>query len=250
MVKFDLQNKISLFTCEAPDLEQISILPNQFRIIFVLAGEGNVLLDNDLIEYDQNNILLVRPEEQIIFFANEKTKVFIIEGDIFKNTSLKPGRPANGFANLFKHIQYIFFKSDSARCITIKSDADQNSVNNLILLITLEIDYNRKSSEEIIKNSVFLLINILESNLHDFKHTLNQPVRHEEVDLILNYIKEQIHKNKEVNVKEIENHFKSTITNIDRGIMAKTGLSFKNFVVKSKVEHFKNRLLKIQVYPV
>lgn len=248
MLKFDLQNKISLVICDALDLGQISILPNQFRIIFVINGMGNAILDDDLNEYNKDNIFLVRPEQKLGFLPNEETQVFSIICDIFKNTSLKPGRPANGFANPFKHIQHIFFKSDSARCITIKNDADQNSVNSLIKLLELEIGYNRKSSEEIIKNSIFLLINILESNLVDFEHIADQAVQYEEIDDVLNYIKGQISKNKEVNIKEIQSHFKSTINNIDHGIMAKTGLSFKNYVVKSKVEHFKNRLLKINIY--
>ena len=247
MQKFDLQNRLYLVSGEGENLENVPSWSNQFRIVFVCTGTGTATLDGDSFRYDAGCLFFLKPRQKFYFSTLEKNEVFALYFRHLPVTSgISPGA-IDGFSNFYKHLQYIFVTMQATQAVRINGGSDQNAVENLIHLIVVEMSDIQKTSGEIIKNGVFLLISILLRNLNNPKQIKSEAVYHPEIDSILNYIKEQISQNKKVDLTDIENRFHMRTESIEKGVIAKTGLSFKKYIVKSKMDLFKNRLLKIDV---
>jgi hypothetical protein len=248
MIKeFGLENKLSLFICDAGELTKVLNVTDRFRVIFVLDGNGSVTLEDELFSYRKDNIFFVSSGQKFSFRPLEKTHVFVMVLDLSRSSGIKPQKPISSFKSLFNHIQYIFFTLDLTQGMSVVNETDQNSINSLIRLIVVEINNSQSSSPEIVKNTIFLIVNILSRNLNDSSYVKNETICHDETDKILEYIREQVHQNKKVDIRDIGTQFNLGMSSVDKSIIAKTGLSFKKYLIKSKMERFQNRLIKINV---
>jgi len=245
MQKFDLQNELYLLRGEAEDLENVSAWNNHFRIVFVRGGNGTAVLDEDSFNYDTGNIFFIKPRHKFHLIPLVKTGIFAVNFKHLPDAPALSAGPVDCFSNLYKQLLHIFVKTNSTQAIGINVCTDYTALDSLIHLLIIEMDDIQKSSGEIIKNATFLLINILGRNLSESKQIKTESVFHPEIDSILIYIKEQLSKDNKVDLRDIGNRFNVEIGSIDRSMIAKTGLSLKKYIVKLKMDLFKNRLLKV-----
>ena len=245
MQKFDLQNELYLLRGEAEDSENVSAWNNHFRIVFVRGGNGTAVLDEDSFTYDTGNIFFIKPKQKFHLIPLIKTGIFAVNFKHLPDASALSDGDVDGFSNLYKQLLQIFVTTNSTQAIGIIVCKNHIALDSLIHLLTIEMDDIQKSSGEIIKNGTFLVINILGRNLSESRQIKTESVYHPEIDSILIYIKEQLSQNNKVDLNDIENRFNVGMSSIDRSMIAKTGLSLKKYIVKLKMDLFKNRLLKV-----
>ncbi len=243
-MEFKFLNNLTLVNCEGKNLDLIRDFTLQYRIVFVQEGTGTLTIDSAETQYEKDCIFFIKSGQEFHLIHSENTCLFVM---LFENlpvtTKISPGA-IQGFADLYKNVQFFYFTINITQTLVISNSTDRLFINYLIELITFEMESNQDTSEGIIKNSIFLLVNIIARNQKDFieipKTILLQP----ETDAILGHINEQVGLDVKVDIEDVSRKFGLGASSVDRRIMAKTGLSFKKYVVRTKMDLFKSKLLK------
>jgi len=218
---------------------------NFYELIYILEGKGTHILNDHKKEYCKGSLFLLTPEDYHSFVIEEKTSFCIITFNriyFSKEYSLKTD--LLDFSELFRKIEMIFYNSNNSNNELIKNEADKIYIEVLIQKLIEEVSQKRFFYENIIQNTVFLLLNIIARNIQEnlsasFKINNSKS----EIGDILTYIQKNIYQKDKLTIEAIATYFYKSKNYISEYFKSETGESLKSYISKYKINLVKNRLM-------
>ncbi|WP_159466707.1 hypothetical protein [Dyadobacter sp. 3J3] len=244
MEKLNIHNKCILASLEANELELLYPYSDRLRVIVILEGSGKVTLDTVSSSYQKDSIFILRAQQNISFQTFVKTKIFTIISGSSPKSALKDKPYITTFSTMFGQIESLVSNKSFVQGKVMERSIDRESANQIIKLITHEMQNRPDSNKEIIRNGVFTFIHILDRNIQYVRKHIPVLQFHPETDQILEYIKRQLQLNNKFDIQEIASSFKVSEDCISEILIARTGFTFKKFIVKYRTDLFKSKLLK------
>lgn len=247
MEELNIHNKCILASLEANELEALCPYSDRLRVIVILEGNGKAMLDKVPYSYQKDSIFILRERQNISFQTLGRTKMFTIISGLSPKSISKEKPYVTTFSTMFGQIESLVSNKSFVQGKILERSIDRESASQIIKLITHEMQNRPDSYKEIIRNSVFTLIHMLDRNIQYVRKYI--PVRqfHPETDRILEYIKRQLQLNNKFDIQEVASSFNLSEECINESLIAKTGFTFKKFIVKYRTDLFKSRLLKMDV---
>lgn len=247
MEELNIHNKCILASLEANELKSLCPYTDRLRVILILEGYGKAMLDKIPYSYQKDSIFILRAQQNISFQMFERTKMFTIISGLSPKSALKEKPYVTTFSTMFSQIESLVSNKSFVQGKIIERSIDRESASQIIKLITHEMQNRPASYKEIIRNSVFTLIHMLDRNIQYVRKHI--PVRqfHPETDRIMEYIKRQLKLNNKFDIQEVASSFNVSEECVNESLIAKTGFTFKKFIVKYRTDLFKSRLLKMDV---
>jgi AraC-like DNA-binding protein len=237
VLEFDIQNKLTLVSCDSQEIDQLSAYSNRFRLVFVIDGTGAALLGEELFRYEKDSFFLIEPKNELEFMPSQRTRILVMIFGLFRSAKSRPGEPTTSFSNLYQRVQRIFLEKNISQGMRISDEADRNSVSRLIPMLGNELLHPQGYSKEIAINFVFILVNVLARNIENASGgSVNR--YDQETNRILNYTKEQVQQNARFTIKDIARGLNISEYNLNKIVIKGTGGTLKSFIAKCQVELF------------
>jgi AraC-like DNA-binding protein len=141
-------------------------------------------------------------------------------------------------------MEYIFHNEYRLKGNIITRDNDKQWVRLLIERILWEKEQNEYGKEEMSKNIVFLLLNLVSRYIQEqsiFQLKTGRALR--VVREITNYIHQNIYNKENIKVENIARYFHKSKDHISLYFRKQTGTTLKSYIVSYKLELAKTRLL-------
>ena len=247
MEELNIHNKCILASLESSELESLCTYRDRLRVIVILEGSGKATINDAPYSYQKDSIFILRPHQNISLQTFGKTKIFSIISGLSQKSATREKPYVTTFATMFGQIESLVSNKLFVQGKIMERSIDRESANQIIKLITHEMQHRPDSYKEIIRNSVFTLIHMLDRNIQYVRKYI--PVRqfHPETDRILEYIKRQLQLNHKFDIQEVASSFNISEECVNESLVARTGFTFKKFIIKYRTDLFKSRLLKMDV---
>ena len=247
MEELNIHNKCILASLEANELDALRPYSDRLRLIIMLEGNGKAIVDKVPYGYQKDSIFILRERQNISFQTLGKTKMFTIISGLSSKSPSKEKPYVTTFSTMFGQIESLVSNKSFVQGKVLERSIDRESANQIIKLITHEMQNRPDSYKEIIRNSVFTLVHMLDRNIQYVRKYIPARQFHPETDRILEYIKRQLQLNNKFDIQEVASSFNLSEECINENLIAKTGFTFKKFIVKYRTDLFKSRLLKMDV---
>lgn len=247
-IKFSVRKKFHLFQSRTRVWETNPTQLDHYRIIFILSGEGQFILNGTMCSYSRNGILFLKPGQQPVFQEDKDTEIFVIafdtylEDDFQKKKKLSPD-----FADTYKLAENLCNGIRLSQGQSITNDRDSQTVNYLISQIAFEVTQRPASHVKLIRGSIEMIVTILARNNFESKKTEEKTSRQVLTEHMIEYLRNELHQNKSIRVPEFLFRFNVSEEVANLCILNQTGMSLRNFIFKYKSDLFKSRMLKVDV---
>jgi AraC family L-rhamnose operon regulatory protein RhaS len=215
-----------------------------FELIYVLKGSGIHQINAGNYNYEKGNLFLLTPEDEHTFKPLSATAFFIIDftKNFFLQRSHKEQRLANA-SDLFEKLEYIFHNQERLKGDVITGEKDKEFAGILIERLIAEKQNPTKEPDNLPKNIVFLLLDLIARSIrqqivYPLKRARTQQMIHE----IINYVQQNIYYNDLIKIEQIAAHFHKTKDYISLYFKKQTGINLKDFIINYKLELVKTRL--------
>jgi len=216
-----------------------------FELIYVLNGSGIHQINANNYHYEKGNLFLLTPEDIHTFQPLAATAFFII--DFTKNFFLQRSNKEHRVtptSDLFEKLEYIFHNQERLKGDVITGEKDKEFAGILIERLIDEKQHPSKEPDNLVKNIVFLLLDLIARSIrqqivYPLKRARTQQMIHE----IINYLQQNIYYNDLIKVDQIAAHFHKTKDYISLYFKKQTGINLKDFIINYKLELVKTRLL-------
>jgi AraC family L-rhamnose operon regulatory protein RhaS len=216
-----------------------------FELIYVLKGSGIHQINSNNYNYEKGNLFLLTPEDVHTFKPLTDTAFFII--DFTKNFFLQRSNKEQRFtasSDLFEKLEYIFHNQERLKGDVITGEKDKEFAGILIERLIAEKQDPAKEPDNLTKNIVFLLLDLITRSIrqqivYPLKKARTQQMIHE----IINYLQQNIYYNDLIKVEQIAVHFHKTKDYISLYFKKQTGITIKDYIINYKLELVKTRLL-------
>jgi AraC-like DNA-binding protein len=216
-----------------------------FELIYVLQGSGIHQINANNYNYEKGNLFLLTPEDEHTFKPLAATAFFII--DFTKNFFLQRNNKEQRFttsSDLFEKLEYIFHNQERLKGDVITGEKDKEFAGILIERLIAERQNPAKEPDNLAKNIVFLLLDLIARSIrqqivYPLKRARTQQMIHE----IINYLQQNIYYNDLIKFEQIAANFHKTKDYISLYFKKQTGINLKDFIINYKLELVKTRLL-------
>ena len=241
MKALSLYEEFDIVTYEAKEWGFETHKHNFFEIVYVLEGSGMHILNDNGYEYTQGSLFLLTPNDYHFFEIQTFTKFCIIS---FNEIYFSKIKESNDFSELFKKLEIIFYTASSFQNELINNEDDKQFTDLLIKRLLSEMKNKDFLCQIVIKNSVFLLLNIIARNIQQrLSVSLKSNSLKSEIGEIIFYIQQHIYQNEKLRIAAIAEHFFKSKNYISQYFKENTGESLKEYILKCKLSLVKNRLL-------
>ncbi|NIJ52494.1 hypothetical protein [Dyadobacter arcticus] len=247
-IKFHARKKFHLLQSKTRNWESNPEHLEHYRIIFVMSGEGNFILNNQMRGYSRQGIILLKPGQRLLFQEDRETEVFMIAFDscLAENFQGKKALTPN-FADTYKQAENLCTNNRLTQGRPLQSEHDGQTIAYLIQQMSFEVMQRSASYIKLIQGSVELFVTVLARNNFESKKTEEKISQQTLADAIIEYLRNELHLNKNIRIPELLLRFNISEEGANLCIMNQTGMSLRNFIFKYKADLFKSRLLKVDV---
>ena len=247
-VRFSAHKKFHLFQCRTKVWESWPELLNHFRIVFILSGKGQFILDRKMYSYASNGIIFLKPDEHPIFQEDKDTEVFVIAFDTYLSEDFQKKKVHSpDFADTYKQAENLCSELRLQQGRPLNNVRESQTISFLINQISFEITQKPASHIKLTKGSIDLIMTILARNNFETKKTEEITSQQSLTDSIIEYLRNQLDQNKSVRVQELLLHFNVAEEVANLCVLNQTGMSLRNFIFKYKSDLFKSRMLKVDI---
>ncbi|KQS31545.1 hypothetical protein [Dyadobacter sp. Leaf189] len=248
VVKFSAHKKFHLLQCKTNCWESTPEHLSHYRIIYVLSGEGQFVLDGRIHSYLPAGIIALKPGQQPVFDENKGTEIFVFAFDSYLATDFHTKKAMDAdFADTYKHAENFCNNSRLTPGKPLRNVRDSETIHYLVNQIAFEITQRQSSHIRLIKGSMDLIVTILARNNFEVKRTEEKSTEQVLTDRIVEYLRSELNQNKTIRVPELLFKFNISEEAANLYILNRTGMSLRNFIFKYKSDLFKSRLLKVDV---
>lgn len=242
--ELNILDKFTLISCEAQEFGSVSSLGNRSKIVFVMEGSGVTTSGDEFYEYEKNSFFLLHPDKALNFKMTSRTTLFAIAFGNYTSRSRQQRTINTGFSSLFRQVEQIFSNKRFRQGSIMERETDRQSVCQLVLQMGFEMT-QLPINKAIIKNCVFLFIEMVLRNQSYPPKIAQDNAYHPETDRIIDYIKRHIQQNRKITIQQVSEQFDIPEKVINESLIRRGGLTFKQIVLKHKTDIFKSRLLNI-----
>ncbi|WP_031526567.1 hypothetical protein [Dyadobacter crusticola] len=248
VVKFSAHKKFNLLQCKTNCWESTPEDLLHYRIIYVLSGEGQFVLDGNIYSYSPAGLIALKPGQQPVFEENKRTEIFIFAFDNYLATDFHTKKARNAdFADTYKQAENFCNNNRLTPGKPLRNERDSETVNYLVNQISFEITQRPSSHIRLIKGSIDLIVTILLRNNFETKRVEEKSTEQVLTDRIVEYLRSELNQNKTIRVPELLFKFNISEEAANLYMLNRTGMSLRNFIFKYKADLFKSRLLKVDV---
>lgn len=247
-VKFNIHKKFHLLQCKTRNWEASPADLLCYRLIFIVSGQGQFVLDGKIHSYAKSGLIFLKPDQQPVFQEDRGTEIFIIAFDTYLAYDFQKKKASDpDFADTYKQAEKLCSDYRLTQGKPLPNDRDGQTIAYLINQIAFEITQKPSSHLKLIKGSIDMIVTILARNNFETKKTEEKPTQQMLTERIVEYLKTELNHNKTIRIPELLMHFNISEEVANLCMMNRTGMSLRNFIFKYKADLFKSRLLKVDV---
>lgn len=215
-----------------------------FELIYVLQGYGKHIINGNQFEYQKGDLFLLNTNDQHSFKTVAPSELCIIDftGSFFAfiRNDKKINYQTNGY---FEQMEFIFHNQYRLKGNIVTSENDKQLTDTLIKRLLWEKEQNEYGKEDVSRNIVFLLLQLITRYIHE--HSIF-PVKTKRaqrvVRNIINYIHQNIYSKENIRIQNIASHFYKSKDHLSLYFKKQAGITLKNYILSYKLELAKTRL--------
>ncbi|WAC13991.1 hypothetical protein ON006_08505 [Dyadobacter pollutisoli] len=247
-MKFSVRKKFHLFQSRTRIWETSPAQLDHYRIIFILSGEGQFILDGTMYSYTGHGIIILKPGQQPVFQEDNGTEIFMIAFDTYLSDNFQKKKAFSpDFADTYKLAENLCNGFRISQGHSIANERDSKTIHSLIRQITFEVAQRPASHIKLIRGSIEMIVTILARNNFETKKTEEKTSRQVLTEHMIEYLRNELHQNKSIRIPEFLFRFNVSEEVANLCILNQTGMSLRNFIFKYKSDLFKSRMLKVDV---
>jgi len=216
-----------------------------FELIYILQGEGKHIINGNQFEYKKGDLFLLNTDDQHTFKTAIPTELCIIDftGSFFTfiRSDEKRNYQSSGF---FEQMEYIFNNQYRLKGNIVTNENDKQLTEILIERLLWEKEKNEYGKDEVCRNIVFLLLQLITRCIHTHSIFPVKTKRAERVVRdIINYIHQNIYNKENIKIENIARRFYKSKDHISLYFKKQAGITLKDYILSYKLELAKTRLL-------
>lgn len=215
---------------------------NFFELIYVVAGTGIQIINDNTFQYQKGNLFLVTPKDVHSFEILTPMKFFFLR---FNEYYIK-ANSQNGQMETVLRMEYILQNASHRPGCILKNHIDKPLIASLVESIineqTNQQIYHQKVTE--IVNTIITVVarNIALKLPKNIKETTGEMVLE-----ILHYIQENIYDPKQLKAEIISEHFNISLHYLGKYFKKQTGETLQEYISNYKLRLIEARLLNSDI---
>ncbi|MBW1297788.1 AraC family transcriptional regulator [Aquimarina litoralis] len=209
-----------------------------FEILFIKEGSGTLVINKHRVEYQENQVFILIPNDEYNFEIEKPTTVSAIKflnsffGDMLSNEYEIQRK------QWFKKIETILHGADRTSNLDFRSKSDENSI--FLLFTVLRNEYNEENlvSEAVLKSTLHSILHIISRNV-SFVYS---DIKDSKIQSIINYIHYHIHDSEKLSKKALADQFYMSENYISEYFKNKMGIGLKKYIINYKLKMAETRL--------
>ncbi|KUJ61521.1 transcriptional regulator [Flavobacteriaceae bacterium CRH] len=212
---------------------------NFFELIYVVAGTGIQVINDNTFQYQKGNLFLVTPKDVHSFEILTPTKFFFLR---FNEYYIKTNSQ-NGQMETVLRMEYILQNASHRPGCILKNHIDKPLIASLIESIineqTNQQIYHQKVTEQIVNTIITVVARNIALKLpKNIKETTGEMVLE-----ILHYIQENIYDPKQLKAEIISENFNISLHYLGKYFKKQTGETLQEYISNYKLRLIEARLL-------
>lgn len=217
-------------------------------MLFVISGEGNLILNKEIIPYATEGIVFLEPDQQVIFQEDSVTEILMIVFDTHLTEDFARKKASTpDFADTYKQAENLFKDLHIRQGKPIGNERDAQTIQYLVNQISFELTQQPTSFAKLIKSSIDSIVTILARNNFESRKVEEKNTQQVLTDAMIAYLKRELEASKTVRIGELLLRFNISEEAANLCMLNSTGMSLRNFIFKYKTDLFKSRMLKMDV---
>lgn len=242
-IKFKLHAPVMVKRFEVDEWTFPTHSHDHYEIIVIEKGSGTHHINGSVIKYTSESIFIIQPEDEHYFETESETQfIFIKFTDYFLNGKAGKKAPTR-WSEKIESITSQF--GLSPKNIPL-SEKDHDFIHLLAIKIAEEYQHGLSYSEDIIADSIGLILNIIARNSYpptaDVKSKTTRNAG--KIFEIISLIRKRIYSGEELKVSSLASQFNMSENYISIYFKKHTGESIKSYILKHKLYTAKYRLQK------
>lgn len=216
-----------------------------FEIICVLSGHGKHIINGYQFDYTKGDLFLLTPQDLHTFKIAVPSEFCIVDftGSFFAFIGSQDKNQYQA-VQLFEQMEYVFHNHDRIKGNIIAGEEDKNWVQALIERLLWEKEQGDYGTENISRNIVFLLLQLITRHIRRQSIFSLKTARAERVvQDIINFIHQNIYSKDALRIENIARHFHKSKDHISLYFKQQTGTALKEYISAYKLQLVKTRLL-------
>jgi len=206
-----------------------------FRFLYVLKGDGDFLINENIIQYKKETFILVTPHDDVDLKEKKKSEFLIIQFHITFLTSYR--------WKTIPKIENILSLASQTSGYFLSIETDKILVSNIIKSIQININSNELYIHDINLHFTNTLIVIASRNLSINKPQLFSEQTDNKIEEILGYIESNIYNPNLLQSKLICSVFGISVPYFSSYFKSNCGIGFKDYITSYRIKLIKHRLL-------
>ncbi|HVU94681.1 MAG TPA: AraC family transcriptional regulator [Puia sp.] len=216
-----------------------------FEIVSVLSGRGKHVINDNQFDYTTGDLFLLTPQDLHTFKVAIPSEFCIVDftGSFFAFIG-SPEKDQFQLTPLFEQMEYVFHNHHRIKGNIIADEEDRVWAQLLIKRLLSEKEQEDYGKENISKNIVFLLLQLIARHIRrQLIFPLKTPRAERMVQGIVNFVHQHIYDKEALKVKNIAHHFHKSKDHISLYFKQQTGTTLKEYISAYKLQLVKTRLL-------
>jgi AraC family transcriptional regulator, L-rhamnose operon regulatory protein RhaS len=216
-----------------------------FEIICVLNGHGKHIINGNQFEYISGDLFLLTPQDLHTFKLAAPSEFCIIDfTSSFFMFIGSQDKSQYQSVQLFEQMEYIFHNHHRITGNIITDEEDKKWIQELIKRLLLEKDLGDYGRENMSRNIVFLLLQLIARYIRrQIIFPLKTGRAQKTVHDIINFIHQNIYNKGALRIENIARHFHKSKDHISLYFKKQTGVTLKDYILTYKLQLIKTRLL-------
>lgn len=212
-----------------------------FELIYIAKGSGTQQVNNHSLEYCQDNLFLLMPQDVHYFKCTTTTSfLFIRFNDIYLDGQ-KVKAEHTSLGEWVPKMEYIFQNNNHLPGCILREQSDKPLVRALVDAIIREYVNQKTLHKEIVQQLVNTLLTVVARNI-----SLSLPEKRQESSTlsldILNYIHQNIYSPELLKAANIAGHFNISLNYISEYFKKQTGENLQQYITTYKLRLVETRL--------
>ncbi|MCE6991934.1 hypothetical protein [Dyadobacter sp. CY323] len=248
VIKFSAHKKFHLLQIKTRTWETSPDQLQHYRIIFILSGQGQFVLEGVIHSYTKSGLIYLKPDQHPVFQEDNNTEILIMAFDTYLADDFQSKKAFSpDFADTYKQAENLCKDILLPQGKPLANERDSQTVNYLINQISFEITQKPSSHLKLIKGSIELIVTVLARNNFAGKKSEEKISQQVLTEHLVEYVRQELHHNRSIRIPELLLRFNISEEVANLHVMNRTGMSLRNFIFKYKADLFKSRLLKVDV---
>ncbi|CAL2103074.1 AraC family transcriptional regulator [Tenacibaculum sp. 190130A14a] len=209
-----------------------------FEILFIEKGSGTLIINNHRINYNDNQIFILIPDDQYNFEIETPTTVSAVKflNSFFGNMLSDENELQR--KQWFKKIETILHGANRTTHLNFQFKTDESSMLSLFTVLCNEYHDESLKSETVLKSTLHAILHIVSRNVS----FVSKDIEDSKIQGIINYIHYYIHDSEKLSKKEMSNQFHISENYISEYFKNKMGIGLKKYILNYKLKLAETRL--------